>query len=888
MTAVEILKLDLVRIEGMEITVPGGINAQCGIPILAKTDSGYVAVVDPFPGSQQGQTITLYVNKLKVDFHTYLNPGDENKTANLQIPTDYLRDGQNLIHYTVTNGSQNIGTTDDLSAWFHREGPGGRDDQPGDGVNSQLQIQVEDAAKYGVGPELAQRGVWFYVFYPMIRAFDMVLFNCNGHVIKHNVSVEEAEQTSHQNPLPILVNHAALVAAGEGTAVRFSYTVKDWIGNGPAPEPYSESIPLWVNLKGNWFDKPILSPQHGPETIDLGELNGQPVIAKVHVRTPWATGDTLELTCTYRNAEGKDVTFVTTKEVKIVPDFPELSLDNSYFAAASGWQIWVYYKQLRDGRELGRSYSTPVMVTGNTQIELKAPFLVAPAKNPIESSLYPEGVKVRVEHLTAQEGDEARLEALNALPGTPGFATVKLNQNRRANFTLSPELLKAHQGRNLRLRWVLIRKGSLTPSPELRLRISAPVVTLTFDNDPYTLAPAGRFTVRLALAKNGVDLPDEAVELSLPKDFTFSDNAGGSRRFVTDKDGKITVNGVKGHRVPGAYSLTALYGNQTVTGVATVTPQTSAGTIPGIPYPYNIAISPDGTRAYVVSTSHPANYGALTVVDTATHKATGSIALGRNVFGVAVSPDNSRVYITRGGVDSLNQVLTVVDTTSLDIIRNISFTGFAPFGVAISPDGSRAYLCGGAYPFTGFPNGRLAVVDTARFETLQTLVLQNNASEVTVSPDGSRVYATNANGNGMVGIDGGTVSVIDTSTYSVISNIGVGSNPHGIVVSRDGTRIYTVRTDGSLLVVIDARTHAVIHNIPIGFGAWQLALSPDGKSLCASEWFNGKAIVIVDTTTFSVRRIPVGRDSAGVAFSSDSTRVYICNYTDNNVWVVGN
>jgi YVTN family beta-propeller protein len=455
-----------------------------------------------------------------------------------------------------------------------------------------------------------------------------------------------------------------------------------------------------------------------------------------------------------------------------------------------------------------------------------------------------------------------------------------LNQNKRANFTLSPELLKAHQGRNLRLRWVLIRNGSQTPSPELRLRISASAVTLTFDNAPYTLAPAGRFSVRLALAKNGVDLPDETVELSLPKDFAFSDNVGGSRRFVTDKDGKITVNGVKGHTVPGAYSLTALYGNQTVTGVATVTSQASVGIIPGIPYPYDIAISPDGTRAYIVGYSNTANYGALTVVDTATHQVMGSIALGRNVYSVAVSPDNSRVYVPRD--DPLNFGLIVVDTTSLDIIRIVSFSGFSVSSVAISPDGSRAYLGGGPYPVTGFPNGGLAVVDTARFETLQTLVLQNNTSGVAVSPDGSRVYAANANGNGG---NSGSVSVVDTSTFGVVRNIEVGSNPRGIVVSRDGTRIYTVRRVGSLLVVIDTRTHAVIENVEIGINAGHLALSPDGKSLCASEWNSSKAIVIVDTTIFSVRRIPV-RDPKGVAFSSDSTRVYICNYTDNNVLVV--
>lgn len=515
---------------------------------------------------------------------------------------------------------------------------------------------------------------------------------------------------------------------------------------------------------------------------------------------------------------------------------------------------------------------------------LRSPFLVAPAKNPIDSGLYPDGVTVRVEHLTAHDGDKARLEALNALPGTPPFATVILNKNKRANFMLSPTLLKEHQGRNLRLRWVLISNGLETPSPVLRLRILAPVTTLTFDDDPYSLGPAGRFTVRLTVATNDVGLPDETVKLTLPPSFTFSDNKGGSRDFVTDKAGTITVNGLKGHTVPGSYTLTALHGSQTVTAMATVRPQGSVGSI-GIPYPFSIAISPDGNRTYVTSNSDTPKYGALSVVDTVSLKLIHTIAF-RSAGTVVVSPDNSRVYVAGSLSDSGGYGLFVVDTASLEIIGSVPFIGFGGGGIALSPDGSHAYVCGGASPFTGFPNGRLLVVDTARYVALRTVVLQHNAYGVTVSPDGRYVYAVNAIGNGSH--LSGTVSVIDTSTYGVVRHIEVGQNPHGIAVSPDSTRVYTVTMRDQWLVVIDASSKTVIRNVPIGIAAWALALSPDGRYLCASEWNKGKASVIVDTTDFSVRRISGGGTSVGVAISPDNRRAYVCNYTDNNVWVIGN
>jgi YVTN family beta-propeller protein len=304
------------------------------------------------------------------------------------------------------------------------------------------------------------------------------------------------------------------------------------------------------------------------------------------------------------------------------------------------------------------------------------------------------------------------------------------------------------------------------------------------------------------------------------------------------------------------------------------------GTITGIPYPYDIAISPDGTRAYVVGYDYPSRYGALSRVDILTHRVIDSLALGNNLTCVAAGPDNSCIYVIKTGLDTLSPGLIVVDSTRFEVIANVAFS-FNPFSVVISPDGSRAFVCGTEI-HSAPHNGRLAIVDTATYKVLHTInLLQLNTVGIAINPEGSRVYITNANGD-----DGGTVSIVDTQNYSILDKIQVGSNPHEIVVSPDGSRVYTVRTSGDLLVVIDARTSTVIRYVPLGIGAWHLALSYDGQFLCASQWYLGSKIVIVDTTTFSVRTISVGRDPVGVAFSSDGTRVYVCKYLDSSVSVI--
>jgi YVTN family beta-propeller protein len=76
-----------------------------------------------------------------------------------------------------------------------------------------------------------------------------------------------------------------------------------------------------------------------------------------------------------------------------------------------------------------------------------------------------------------------------------------------------------------------------------------------------------------------------------------------------------------------------------------------------------------------------------------------------------------------------------------------------------------------------------------------------------VSPDGTRLYATNR--------EGMSVSVIDTATNTVIGSVGV-TFPFGISVTPDGSKLYVGTDTGNIVSVIDTGTNTVLGTIAVG------------------------------------------------------------------------
>ncbi len=296
-----------------------------------------------------------------------------------------------------------------------------------------------------------------------------------------------------------------------------------------------------------------------------------------------------------------------------------------------------------------------------------------------------------------------------------------------------------------------------------------------------TVGLDGTNTIPTGMAAVGT--PDAATAI-VTGTITGTDPDGDSLTYsgstITAKGGVVvrpdgtftyTPNGSASHDAAAAYPVIA--------------------TIAGLQSPVGIAISRDGSRAYVVDSYT----SSLSVIDTATNTVTSTISGLSSPFGIALSTDETHAYVANvGGSVSLVDLAT---GTSTPAVTGLS----SAFGVALSPDGTHLYVAGG---------DSLAVVDTDTYEVTATVAGLNLAYGVAVSPDGNRVYVSELTGQ--------QVSVIETRSNTVTSTITGFVYPVGLAVSADGRRLYAANFYGGNVTVLDTLTDAVSSIVP-GFGA---------------------------------------------------------------------
>ncbi|MFJ3010724.1 hypothetical protein [Pseudomonas fluorescens] len=135
-----------------------------------------------------------------------------------------------------------------------------------------------------------------------------------------------------------------------------------------------------------------------------------------------------------------------------------ITVEKKYVTANLNGTVVADYSIQRGGVQLGHSRELTLRI-GTALEELPPPFLVAPAKDPIDVLAYPNGVTVRIEFLEALSGDKACLEEDNPPEGWPPFPLVEFNSNKRVNTVLSPAFLAARQGTVIELRGNLYRNG---------------------------------------------------------------------------------------------------------------------------------------------------------------------------------------------------------------------------------------------------------------------------------------------------------------------------------------------------------------------------------------------------------------------------------------------
>ena len=256
----------------------------------------------------------------------------------------------------------------------------------------------------------------------------------------------------------------------------------------------------------------------------------------------------------------------------------------------------------------------------------------------------------------------------------------------------------------------------------------------------------------------------------------------------------------------------------------------------------DIAITPDGTRAYAVSPS------ASRMIEVMSDQSAGLLfntilstrALNAGPRGIEVDPFGYRAYIAtdaaevqvwdiRLGSPSYQQQVGVL--TSPD---GISLAG----GMAITPDGSRLLALGASGEVFFYALGEDSLVDRV------SVALSPKA--IAVDPQGQRAYVTH---------DDGTISVINVgeAVPYFVQSISTGGLLRGLDTTPAGLYLYVTDRGSDNLKIVDLdETHrtfrSVIANAPMPTNPVDIVMSGDGVYAYSVLQGDGGAPRMVVTT----------------------------------------
>lgn len=234
--------------------------------------------------------------------------------------------------------------------------------------------------------------------------------------------------------------------------------------------------------------------------------------------------------------------------------------------------------------------------------------------------------------------------------------------------------------------------------------------------------------------------------------------------------------------------------------------------------PQAVALSPDGTTAYV------ANFwgNSVSVVDTASGTVTHTIPVQKPTT-VAVSSDGRWIYV---GSDAAGPSVAVIDAETLAVSTVPNVSGDAAYIVRPSPDGTAIYAA---------HSGTVARIDIETGETTPSALSSVGITDIVISPDGDTLYVTGGTSN--------SVYVLDSATMAVTKVIPLGRQTTAAAITPDGKSLYVATVNGQgnkSVAVIDTVSGESVSTLAVtssGYLPNDLVVSPDGKTLYVTDAF---------------------------------------------------
>jgi YVTN family beta-propeller protein len=268
------------------------------------------------------------------------------------------------------------------------------------------------------------------------------------------------------------------------------------------------------------------------------------------------------------------------------------------------------------------------------------------------------------------------------------------------------------------------------------------------------------------------------------------------------------------------------------------------------------------------------NASALAIVDPASGKVLGRVPVGRDPHEVAVTPDGSMAFVA-----SPSEGISVIDVRAMKELRRVDTgTLSAPHDVLFA---------GGKLYFTAEGYKTIGRYDPAANKVEWMLGIgQDGTHMMVLGKDQQTMWVPNRGSNSISVIDGvaGGPPKFKTTAIPV-----PGKTPEGLDLSPDGRELWTATRGDGGVSIIDTASRKVTQSFNLKLtDANRLKFTPDGKVLIL-DGGTGTLVVLDAASRKEIKRLKVApgdTGDGGVFVMPDGSRAYLGLRDDHSVVVI--
>ena len=257
----------------------------------------------------------------------------------------------------------------------------------------------------------------------------------------------------------------------------------------------------------------------------------------------------------------------------------------------------------------------------------------------------------------------------------------------------------------------------------------------------------------------------------------------------------------------------------------------------------------------------------VSVIDTASAAAVGTIAVAAGPHGMTQTPDGRSVYVSGDASSSVS----VIDTATDRVVRTLD-VGKSPHGLGMTPNG-RLLLVG------VYGEDSVAFFDTTTHQKVASAVVPKPHT-IAVRPDGSVAYVASQEPGKFA------LAVVDLTSFAVIRRVALDKPPRDLEFGRDGKALYFTLAGENAVQVLDPSSDQIVTRIQTGASPHIAAWFPGASAGTVVVQGPGELLLFDPQSNAVLRSIPVGKQPHWLAANAAGTVIYVTNEGSNDVSIV--